>query len=380
MEIVRFLAEQIGPRPAGGHDEPEVLAFLTDRLKEAGLKTRRESFAFRSWDADGEWLLSVRDSDSELSLKAVPFPYTNPESITGLAGVLEWEGEWPVIPGRLVCPRFGIRDGQREIVASVVGSPAGAARPLPNPNPILALPTVVVSADDAVRLRELVGNGARPSARITGGAIREGLRRSSNLIAEPAETQPWLTVTAHYDCVPGSPGANDNATGVSLLIRLARRAGSSPSDSGIRFILFGAEEPFLAGSRSYVAAAGTNGELSACRASLNLDMVAVGARFAVRSVPESFWAQAAEQLPGHSPGGVPIVRTELYPASDHWAFHEVGIPSAQLTREPDLEWHSPGDRIGRFDHSDLDDAEAVAVALIEQVRKQIESSLEVSHG
>jgi hypothetical protein len=372
MDVVQYLADQIGARPAGGPAEPEMLDFLEQRLLAAGLEVHRQTFAFRAWEASGEWSLSIEEKGAVTRLDAVPLPYTNPESSNDLYGRLEWEGEWPLIPGRVVCPRFVIRDEQQDVVAAIIGSPSGTARPLPNPNPLLALPTVVVSAEDAVYLRALIGaNGDRTAVGINGGDISEGLRRSTNLVAEPPGGTPWLTVTAHYDCVPGSPGANDNATGVSLLTRIARRLDAR---DGVRFVLFGAEEPFIAGSRAYVASPSSSGALASCRACLNLDMVAVGERFAVRCVTNSSWARAFERLPSQSAAGVPIVRTDLYAASDHWAFHEIGIPSAQLTREPDSAWHSREDSSNRFGETELDDAETVAVMLIDEVRAELGGS------
>ncbi len=369
MDVVHFLADEIGARPAGGVSEPDVLAFLEQRLIATGLSVRRQTFAFRSWEDSGPWSLSLTNGDLR-QLPAVPLPYTNPESLDHLEGCLHWEGEWPLIPGRILCPRFTVRDRTDTPIAAVIGSPTGVARPLPNPNPLLALPTVVVAADDAHYLRELVeANRMQPTVAIDGGSVRESLRRSTNLVADDPASNPWLTVTAHYDCVPGSPGANDNATGVSLLLRLARR---SDIKDAARFVIFGAEEPFIAGSRAYVAAASTQGTLGSCRASLNLDMVAVGERFAVRCMPDSgCWALAFERLPKRSPAGVEVARTGLYAASDHWAFHEVGIPSAQLTREPDSAWHSGADTSDRFGGAELNDAEAVAVALIDAARIEL---------
>lgn len=64
-----------------------------------------------------------------------------------------------------------------------------------------------------------------------------------------------------YDSVAGSPGANDNASGVAALLELARR----PEDRPVRLVAFLNEEsPFLnsreMGSRVYVrrAAPGEN--------------------------------------------------------------------------------------------------------------------------
>ena len=71
-----------------------------------------------------------------------------------------------------------------------------------------------------------------------------------NLEAEVSGSRPEIIVIgAHYDSVGGSPGANDNGTGMAATIALARRfAGTKPKHT-LRFVAFVNEEPpyFLSG-------------------------------------------------------------------------------------------------------------------------------------
>jgi hypothetical protein len=52
-----------------------------------------------------------------------------------------------------------------------------------------------------------------------------------------------VTVGAHYDCVVGTVGADDNATGVAAVLELARMLQGSNLRKSIRFVLFVNEEP-----------------------------------------------------------------------------------------------------------------------------------------
>jgi Zn-dependent M28 family amino/carboxypeptidase len=52
-----------------------------------------------------------------------------------------------------------------------------------------------------------------------------------------------IVVGAHYDTVPGTPGANDNASGVAALLELARVTRRSAGDTGCVFVAFVNEEP-----------------------------------------------------------------------------------------------------------------------------------------
>jgi len=58
---------------------------------------------------------------------------------------------------------------------------------------------------------------------------------------------------AHYDTVPTSPGADDNASGVAALLEIARVFSAYQFDVTVEFVLFDKEESGLVGSRQYVA-------------------------------------------------------------------------------------------------------------------------------
>jgi len=48
---------------------------------------------------------------------------------------------------------------------------------------------------------------------------------------------------AHYDSVQGSPGADDNASAVAVMLELARRTTAKPPGVPLRFVAFAPEEP-----------------------------------------------------------------------------------------------------------------------------------------
>ena len=51
-----------------------------------------------------------------------------------------------------------------------------------------------------------------------------------------------LVIGAHYDSVKGSPGANDNGTGIAAMLALARQFAQSPVSRTLRFVAFANEE------------------------------------------------------------------------------------------------------------------------------------------
>jgi aminopeptidase YwaD len=58
-------------------------------------------------------------------------------------------------------------------------------------------------------------------------------------------------VGAHYDSVPGSPGADDNASGVAALLEVARAAIERPFPVAVEFVAYDQEENGLAGSLAH---------------------------------------------------------------------------------------------------------------------------------
>jgi hypothetical protein len=84
-----------------------------------------------------------------------------------------------------------------------------------------------------------------------------------NIVAEKRGiTSPLrvLILGAHYDTVPGSPGADDNASAVALLLEVARNIQAVPPGSTVRLIAFSLEEYDYGGSAHYVKGLKKGGE------------------------------------------------------------------------------------------------------------------------
>ncbi len=80
-----------------------------------------------------------------------------------------------------------------------------------------------------------------------------------NIEAEIPGTYPEIIlIGAHYDSVFGSPGANDNGSGVAATLALARRFAGRKPEHTLRFVAFANEEPpyFLSGEMGSLVYAG----------------------------------------------------------------------------------------------------------------------------
>ena len=193
-----------------------------------------------------------------------------------------------------------------------------------------------------------------------------------------------LIVGAHYDSVPGSPAANDNASGVAALLALARRWRDEPPPAiTIRFVAFVNEEPPYfqtdqMGSVVYARAAATKGKDIVGMISLETigyyadepgsqrypppiglfyprtgDFIGfIGnhrSRRLVRKAVRSFRENARFPSEGAAlPGRVPGVGW-----SDHWSFWQAGWPAIMVTDTAPYRYpwyHTPFDTPEKLDY------------------------------
>ena len=215
--------------------------------------------------------------------------------------------------------------------------------------------------------------------------------RNIDLTIEPSAGKPdpqVVVVGAHYDSARGTPGANDNATGVAAVIELARllRDLRGTADKRIRLVLFVNEEPpyFMTdamGSLQYARALAARKERVVAMYSLetigfyssqpgsqrypapfNLlyadraDFVAfvgmLGSRPLLQETVRSFRSHTSfPSIGGVAPSAIPGIAW-----SDHWAFAQHGFQAVMITdtalfRYP--HYHLPSDTPDKIDTEKL---------------------------
>jgi len=104
----------------------------------------------------------------------------------------------------------------------------------------------------------------------------DGNVHSTNIMAVKQGISPQeIIVGAHYDSVRRGEGADDNASGVAVLLELAMHLQAVETPYTVRFISFGAEEYGLEGSSHYVSQLSSE-EIDAIIGMINLDSVIAG--------------------------------------------------------------------------------------------------------
>lgn len=177
-----------------------------------------------------------------------------------------------------------------------------------------------------------------------------------------------VVVSAHYDHLGMGwpnvradaqgqlhPGADDNASGVAVLLELARSFGSGPGPQrGLLFIAFTAEEAGLIGSRHFVRNP-TPWPIENIIGVINLDTVG-----RLGDQPLSILAaDSAREWPFVFRGisFMTGIETRIIggaaESSDQQAFIEVGIPGVQLFTAAHEDYHRPSDTADRIDADGL---------------------------
>jgi Iap family predicted aminopeptidase len=174
--------------------------------------------------------------------------------------------------------------------------------------------------------------------------------RSVNLVATRGGVppgRPWLLVGAHLDTVPQAPGAEDNASGIGVLLAVADALADRRTRLPVVLVAFGAEEPrgptdddHHYGSRAFVADL-TPAQRRSLRGMVAMDRVGVGATVPIGSPEPS--PLRAELVAAAERAGVPHVVESGQRSSDHWSFVRAGLPGVRLGSTPFAGYHSEAD-------------------------------------
>ena len=181
--------------------------------------------------------------------------------------------------------------------------------------------------------------------------------------ADPAMTGQSALLTAHYDHLgfgwPDAhkgdegrlhPGADDNASGVAVLLELARAlaAGERPRRT-IAFVAFTGEESGLQGSKHYVEHPAF--PLEKTIGVINLDTVGrlFGRKVSVIATGTASEWQHIFRGAGFVTGVEGRMIPEALESSDQRSFIERGVPAVQIFTEPHADYHRPGDTADKVD-------------------------------
>lgn len=146
-----------------------------------------------------------------------------------------------------------------------------------------------------------------------------------NIIIDVGEGEQYFGVSSHFDKVPFSGGANDNASALAVCLSVISKHRTENSNVPLRIFFFDEEETGLKGSTAYVQKFG----VSDIHCLINLEMVGIGDRFALWPLGDvagqnpiaDHFENVAQQL------GVPTSRYDeiVTSTADHLSFANAGL-------------------------------------------------------
>jgi aminopeptidase YwaD len=191
------------------------------------------------------------------------------------------------------------------------------------------IPAIGISYEDGTFLQRLVKREGEVKVRVKTTDKNYPIE-SYNVIGDipgSMNTKEHVITGCHYDGHDISQGAHDPASGVAVVMEMARVINmvKDKLKRRARFILFGAEETGLYGSRHYVKT--HQDELDDCRFMLNLDSAggAGNKGLIFTGYPELYplagkWAKEMKT-------DIPVF-SRVSGASDHWPFFQNRVPTA----------------------------------------------------
>lgn len=369
FSLVEELVAELGHREGGTAEELQAAQNIRERFEEMGYSARIQSFTAQRFDLEhwtrsrGENAMVVVESPTEMRIPGLLLTIAPPKGVdsgpltpVNLDGLGELQKD--ELKGRVALIKHGIIQlddiqtlqalqdqvndvAQAGAIAAVI---SGRFAGLQSYRPLLeaesSIPALLVSKDF----------GGSPTDLLTEGEVILSVKidtielESRNVVAElKGESEDVVIVGAHYDVVPQTTaGANDNTSGIAVLLALANAFSGRPMPFTLRFIAFGAEELGLYGSRYYVTTL-ADAELHRVAAMLNLDTVGTGARM-VASANDELTALALESANemevevhlGSPPRGA---------FSDHTSFENAGVPVLIFFASDYSRIHTPNDRL-----------------------------------
>ncbi len=283
------LCSAIGPRPLGSASNQRAQAYIGREFELTGCQVEYQAFDCIDWTSGNITLhLGDRPIPAAIAPYSLPCALTAPYMCLGSLTELESSdlaGKIAVLHGDLtreaLMPKnfpFWNPEEHRRILALLEARRPAAIVTLSfnsdQPIPVIEdgdfdIPCAVVSGKDGqVLLQE------SPEPLTLRMDCERRPSRGANVIARRnvRPGQPNITLTAHLDTKPGTPGALDNASGVSALLALSQALKSQVYDLGVEFVAFNGEDYFSnAGEVAYLEK--YQGDFPLIRLAVNVDGV-----------------------------------------------------------------------------------------------------------
>jgi len=191
-------------------------------------------------------------------------------------------------------------------------------------------------------------------------------------------TQKWMLIAGHHDHIGEFSGdgdttyngADDNASGTSLVLELAEYFASKEAGNrwNLAFATFSAEEVGLFGSRAFERNEWL--DLDSVSMMINIDMVGRNNDAPISIFGDGFVSGVTdilEEISVDLSGGIDLQGTAHEPMSDHDLFRRLKIPFVMFHTSLHEDYHEVSDHPDLLDYRRMSDIGILIAKFIEQV-------------
>jgi aminopeptidase YwaD len=354
---VKNLSVKIGHRPAGSPQNQAAAEYIEHHFRNSGLAVERQMFNCTCWETQ-ETFLTVDGVSYEGEANWWSLPCDVTGVIVPIGSIEDLEqtdltGSIALLYGELTQDKLSPRHStayypehhqkinqlldQKKPLAVITVSPLLQAMRHVIKDPMMGIPSATVMPKVGLKLLRNRGKSLRLKM-----ISRRSPGQAWNILGTRAGGRPErIVISAHYDTVWGSPGAYDNASGVSVILTLAQALSDRQLPISFEFYASNGEEFGGQGTLLYLERYGLKefplrwdqpvGEMSEIwkpiLANINIDGVglALGTNNVTTIAASKEFSEMIEQIRKRKYPS--IAKVDPWPASDHYTFYSHGVPS-----------------------------------------------------
>ncbi len=353
IEHMNKLCNEITERCVGSEGNNQASDYFEKKLRFFGWQTISQVFSAIGWKNDGA-VLRVDDQDYRVQVSPYSLGFQGTAQLQSASTISELEdGDFKdkilLLYGELakeqLMPKnfaFYNPEEHQRIVAALEKSGASAIICATGKNTSLAggvypfpliedgdfdIPSVYMTEEEGKKIIRFVGKT------VTLKILSERIPSNGyNVVGKiRVECNKRIVVTAHIDSKKGTPGATDNATGITVLLMLAELLQNYKGNKQIELVAFNGEDHYaVPGQMKYIME--NQGKFENILLNINIDGAAYKqgkTTFSFFDLPEEFKKAALSSIKGY-----PDVKEGVqWPQGDHSIFLQYDIPAIAVSSE-----------------------------------------------
>jgi aminopeptidase YwaD len=381
-EIYKHLENicKLGPRVCGSEEDKKAGEYCLNFFKTLGLKTIVDTWDVTVFEEKNVRLKILSPQVKDLTCRALLRSSATPEG--GIISEIVYVGDGEEkdyqnrdVTGTIVFIDWPERFGAPHVITLIeIAKQKGAVGFIissTTPGYIISpwgahrfgtpIPAISIAVEDALFLREMLKKHTVTGQLKVETKLTKGVAHNVIGILEGAEKpDEFVYVTDHSDTIHTTPGVNDNASGMSIVLEIARLLSKYKPKRSIIFLILSGEEGGCIGASQYVEKYAS--DLHKIKALINFDISGIGGRLYLieetNRFPYGFPPARTIKPPDWLLNYIKEVSRELgftletrkaFICGDEGPFLDAGVPAIALFGRSDPYYHSEWDDINRKD-------------------------------